>query len=335
MNSKLLIDSIIRQTTVLIAQLSTAAGIRAPLAHLADQVFLNLATEIESQGVGRKVVADMFGLALRSYQKKVQRLTESATTTERTLWESVLDLLKEKGRAARQQIFEHFGDDEDRHVAAVLNDLVNSGLVYLNGRGDSAVYEIISEEDQKDLIESQDADSVAAMVWLHIYRRSQTVEELMAVLPVEASVISRAVRTLIDEGRIQMDDDSEPPILRAKSIVIPVGTMRGWEAAVFDHFRAMANAIAAKVRLGNPVSSREDVLGGATLSFDIRPGHPHEKEVYGLLERVRKDVNVVWDQVSAYNRKNPIPDPEKTKVIFYFGQNVERSEKGSDTGQGD
>src|SRR5690606_37271155 len=59
LNTKLLIDAIMHQTTVLIAQLSTAAGIRAPLAHVADQVFVELAREIEAQGVSRKVAADM------------------------------------------------------------------------------------------------------------------------------------------------------------------------------------------------------------------------------------------------------------------------------------
>ena len=39
MNVNLLIDALVRQTTVLIAQLATIAGIRAPLAHVADQVF--------------------------------------------------------------------------------------------------------------------------------------------------------------------------------------------------------------------------------------------------------------------------------------------------------
>ena len=64
MDAGTLIDSIVRQTTVLIAQISTSAGIRAPLAHVADQVFLDLAREIERQGVRQKVVADMFGVAL-------------------------------------------------------------------------------------------------------------------------------------------------------------------------------------------------------------------------------------------------------------------------------
>ena len=79
MNVRLLVDGIVRQTTILIAQLSTTAGVRAPLAHVADQVFLDLAREIEGQGVSRKVVADMFGLAIRSYQKKVRRLTAGST----------------------------------------------------------------------------------------------------------------------------------------------------------------------------------------------------------------------------------------------------------------
>jgi hypothetical protein len=68
-DSRLLIDAVVRQTTLLIAQLATSAGIRAPLAHLADQVFLELAREIEQQGVSKKVAADMFGIALRSYQR--------------------------------------------------------------------------------------------------------------------------------------------------------------------------------------------------------------------------------------------------------------------------
>ena len=56
-------DDIVRQITVLIAQLATAAGTRAPLARIADQVFVDLANELEAQGVRRKVAADMFTLA--------------------------------------------------------------------------------------------------------------------------------------------------------------------------------------------------------------------------------------------------------------------------------
>ena len=64
-----LIHAIVRQTTILIAQLATARGVRAPLAQIANQVFLDLVNELERQGVSRKVSADMFGLGLRTYRR--------------------------------------------------------------------------------------------------------------------------------------------------------------------------------------------------------------------------------------------------------------------------
>jgi hypothetical protein len=77
MNITVLIDSIVRQVTVLIAQLATAGGTRSPVAHLANQVFVQLARELESQGVSRKVSADMFGMALRAYVRKLRRLSDA------------------------------------------------------------------------------------------------------------------------------------------------------------------------------------------------------------------------------------------------------------------
>ncbi|MDH5674692.1 MAG: hypothetical protein OEZ06_21370 [Myxococcales bacterium] len=73
MNTRLLIDSIVRQTMVLIAQLSTVQGARSPLSHVADQVFLELTRKLESQGVRRQVVADMFGMALRGVGALLRR----------------------------------------------------------------------------------------------------------------------------------------------------------------------------------------------------------------------------------------------------------------------
>src|SRR6185369_747867 len=71
----------VRQTTVLIAQMATTAGARAPLAHTANSVFLDLARELKQQGLGSKVISDMFGLTLRAYDAKVARLTESGNNS--------------------------------------------------------------------------------------------------------------------------------------------------------------------------------------------------------------------------------------------------------------
>lgn len=74
MNTTLLINAIVRQTMVLVASLATASGQRAQLASVANLAFADLVRELREQELGNKVIADMFGLALRTYHRKVARL---------------------------------------------------------------------------------------------------------------------------------------------------------------------------------------------------------------------------------------------------------------------
>lgn len=333
-DTKLLIDGVVRQTTLLIAQLSTAAGIRAPLAHVADQVFLSLAKEIEAQGIGRKVVADMFGLALRTYQKKVQRLTESASEPERTLWQAVLDALYEHGSLSRTRLLQLFARDGEKETISVLTDLVNSGLAYTSGRGPGMLYGITSDADQRRMSEAHNAESIANMLWVAVYREPNiTIPELSRRLPLDEQSIVATVEQLVRDGRVVRSAAAANAPLRAKVFTVPVGSEQGWESAVYDHFQAVVGAISAKLRTRSVRSTSSDLVGGATLSFDLYPGHPDEREVYGLLGRVRGEVNTLWNRVRARNEARPIDDSERIKVTFYFGQGVddlEAAERATD-----
>src|SRR6188474_3315046 len=91
-----------------IVRLATARGIRAPLAQIANQVFLDLVAELERQGVSRKVSADMFGLGLRTYRRKIQRLSESSTERGRSLWEIVLEFVKSEALVTRREVLTRF-----------------------------------------------------------------------------------------------------------------------------------------------------------------------------------------------------------------------------------
>lgn len=133
MNAQLLIDSIVRQVTVLIAQLATSGGVRAPIAHLANQVFVELANELQAQGVSRKVSADMFGMALRPYIRKLRRLSEGKTDAGKTLWQAVLDFIGDEGMVTRTRVLERFSRDDKLQVSGVLRDLIESGLVFVSG----------------------------------------------------------------------------------------------------------------------------------------------------------------------------------------------------------
>lgn len=323
MYTKLLVDAIVHQTTVLIAQLSTAAGIRAPLARVADQVFLELAHEIEAQGVSRKVAADMFGLAIRTYQKKVQRLTESAANRDNTVWEAALEFLQKHESASRRAVLQHFDRDDPGVVGSVLNDLVSSGLVYKTGSGDTTIYGVTRERDLAQTVFERNHEVLAPVVWVHIYRsgglrRSDLCEQL----GVDGAPLTEALTTLEAEGRVQRSGDGEDALYRTAHFVVPVDSEHGWEAAVFDHFQTMVRAIGTKVRRGQARSAHDDTVGGATLTFDIDPGHPHYLEVLGLLRQVRVQVNELWSRVEECNRTRPMAEESQTQVSFYFGQCV-------------
>jgi hypothetical protein len=324
MLSRLMIDGIVQQTTVLIAALSTAAGIRAPLANVADQVFVELARAIEAQGVGRKVAADMFGMALRTYQKKVQRLAESSTSSQRTLWEAVLEYLVEHGAVSRKAMLQRFRLDGEENVAAVLNDLVESGAVMRSGRGNQCMYRLVPDDAASPGVMHEDAEALAGLVWVLIYRRpGGTRNDISAWLGADSEALDEALQRLVADGRVVVESIDGRSVYRAARFVVPVGSAAGWSGAVFDHFQAVCNAIAAKLN-GSPFASHAaDTVGGATLGFDVYPGHPHEQEVLALLRTVRADVNVVWNRVAEYNRANPVPEDGRQKVYFYFGQYVQ------------
>ena len=324
-NPRLLIDAVVQQTTVLIAQLSTAAGLRSPLAHVADQVFLSLAQEIERQGVSRKVVADMFGIALRTYQRKVQRLEESATAGGQSLWESMLEYITEHGPVRRDALVERFRHDDELAVSAVLADLVASGLVYSSGRGESTVHGVTSEADRRALSTDDAEEAMAILVWGTVFRSPGiSVRDLIARTRAEESATRAAVSRLLADGRISRDSDSDDAPLRSAPYVIPAGNQQGWEAAVFDHYQAVASAIAAKLRLRATGSEDADLVGGTTLHFGVHPDHPYAERVLGTVKRIRAELDAFWREVAAYNREHPFDDETATRVTFYFGQTLKR-----------
>jgi DNA-binding Lrp family transcriptional regulator len=280
--------------------------------------------------VGRKVVADMFGMALRTYQKRVQRLGESASVRGRTLWQAVHDFLGEHGAVRRKLIEERFRHDSADDLGAVLNDLVASGLVYATGRGPNATYRALTASERDVAVDEESLAALSDMAWLAIYRaRTLKLSELRTQLGASVETTARAVDRLVADAIVRRSGAPEDPELQAENFVVPVASSRGWEASVFDHFSTVATSIAAKVRLGAG-SRHGESIGGATYNFDVYAGHPCEARVMSLLTRMRKELDALWEEASGYNRQHPVRDDRKTRVSFYFGQNVHESEAAVD-----
>jgi hypothetical protein len=318
MHIRLLIDEIVSQTTVLIARVSTAAGVRAPLASLADQVFLDLAKALEDHGVRRTVVADMFGLALRSYQLKVQRLSE-ASAASMSLWQHLHSELGH-GARTRSELVDALRPADASEITTVLNDLVASGLAFVSGKGATAIYGLTSQAALERLTRIEEHQAVVHLVWqLVATGRAATRSEVRAQTHLDPKELDAAIALLLADGRLVEREVAGEPGLVAESLDIPVGAELGWEAAVSDHFRAVTTAIAAKLRTGK--ATQNDRIGGGTYSFTVHADHPCEARVYRLLQRTREQVEALWDEVAAHNGKHPPPEGSP-RVTFYFGQTV-------------
>lgn len=318
MTVEFLIQAIVHQTTILIAQLATLGGGRAPLAQLANQVFLELVRELERQGVSRKVSADMFGLGLRTYRRKIQRLSESATERGRSLWEVVLEYVRMKEGTTRADLLLRFSLDDEAQVRAVLHDLCDSGLVVSSGDGSSSSYRAPSDEELAALRNTRSSEGQDDFLVALMYREGLlSISEIAQRAQLEVGRIEQAVLKLAEMGRIRKVEGGDEIRYEASSLLIPLGAPAGWEAAVLDHFKAVTKTII--LRLSQRSSSIDDSIGGSTYTFDVWPGHPLENEVRGALKQVRSQLSSLRERVADYNEAAKPPD-QSSRVVLYVGQ---------------
>lgn len=320
MNTHLLIDAVVQQTMVFIAQLATSGGVRAPLAHVADQVFLDLSRELQNQGVTKKVIADMFGMALRTYHRRVQETMQSRTDVGRTVWEAVLEFIRESEPVSGSQVQLRFVHDDAEVVSGVLHDLVSSGLAFRSGRGDGAVYRAAAEADFAAANGSQ-SEAAQWLVWLTVYRKeSATLAELAEATRLPVSSCEAALRALIEQGRATKSNGAQP-VYRSERFEVPLGESHGWEAAVLDHYQAMTSAICAKLAERGAGARAKDVVGGSTWSLDVWAGHPLEEEATQTLARVREQMEALRARIDRHNEDASV-DATRQRVVIYVGQYV-------------
>ncbi|HEX4338060.1 MAG TPA: hypothetical protein VH062_19255 [Polyangiaceae bacterium] len=330
MNTELLIDAIVRQTTVLIAHLATARGARTPLADIAEQVFSELARELHRQGVSRKVAADMFGLALRTYRRKVQRLAESQTLSGRSLWEAVHAFLVEREVATQSEVLAHFHRDDLQIVRGVLKDLVDSGLVYRAGRGRTSVYRVASRADLERVTSNgPDVDGTDMLVWALVYRLGPVSHRALAEhVALPGVQLEHALARLVEAGRVSRNDALPEGVYSAAGFVAPLGDPRGWEASVFDHFQAVVTTICRKLGAAGAAASG-DTVGGSTYTLEVWPEHPLEAEVFGQLADFRRRLADLRARVLEHNRSVSVPR-KRSKVVVYGGQSFNEHEDADD-----
>ena len=319
MHAALLIDSIVRQTTVLIAALATASGQRAQLAHVANGVFADLVHELRQHGLGNKVIADMFGMALRTYRRKLARLSASRTEQDQSLWEGVLRYIQGHGPVLRGQILQRFARDDEAVLRSVLLDLAESGLVRRHGDGDATRFEAMEFDTGVPA-----GDALESLVLVALHRAGPLgAADLAQTIPAEGPELADILARLVHAGLVTVEVSDGHARYRCRSLVIGFGDEAGWEAAVFDHYQAMVAALVAKLHAGQRRADLGDLTGGSTFAFDLWEGHPMQDTVTGYLRVMREHGMALRRDLQMSKEQTPMPpDATPLRVVAYVGQSV-------------
>jgi hypothetical protein len=324
MNVHLLIDAVVRQTTVLLAQLATAGGARASLSHTANQVFVELTSELRRQGLNNKLIADLFGLSLRTYHNKVRRLSESRTDRGRPLWNAVADFIQSQSAVSRADVLRRFCRDEDTLVRSVLLDLVEAGVVFTKGRGDSVYYRAASNEELAWSEQSPEEDTLDTLLWVLVARHSPITQlELQDLAQRSPREAADSLARLLADDRVERSESADGTVRYSSAeCIIAQDQGLGWEASVFDHYQAVVAAICAKLASGKSRSVRGELVGGSTYSFEVWSGHPLHDEATSLLQKLRDTAAQFRARVDELAPRVERPSSGVVRFVTYVGQNV-------------
>jgi DNA-binding MarR family transcriptional regulator len=294
--------------------------LRAPLAQVANQVFLDLVSELERQRVSRKVSADMFGLGLRTYRRKIQRLSEGSTDRGRSLWEAVLEYVRTHSQVSRLDVLKRFGCDDEAQVKAVLHDLCESQLVVSSGNGPTSCYRAASDDELRAPRKGQESEGLGELLVALIYREGPlSIDDIADRAKLSSERLAQLLERLLADGRVERVERDGTVLYRATRLVIPLGSMAGWEAAVFDHYKAMVGTMICRLRGQLVAPQLSDKIGGSTYTIELWPGHPLTDEVHGVLGRFRKELTDLRERATKLNQEHGIPDAH-TRVVIYLGQ---------------
>jgi hypothetical protein len=245
----------------------------------------------------------------------VTHLREGRTTPGVTLWQAVLEFIREHGLVLRSRVLERFARDPEAVLLSVLHDLCESGLVFVLGSGSRVAYRAASDDELGELARSGQDEGLEELVWALVLHEGPLSEaELARRVARPASELQGTLASLLADGRVERGADG---LLSARDLVIPLSAPSGWEAAVFDHFQAVVQTVVQRIERGavDPAAP----VGGSTYRFDIWPGHPLERQVQAQLGEIRERLSTLRSDVTQHNEEAGLP-PQYRQVALYVGQ---------------
>ena len=233
----------------------------------------------------------------------------------------VLEFIKSRSRTTKEDLLLRFSLDDEAQVRAVLRDLSESQLVLPCETGAKGGYRAASDDELLALRSTQGSEGLDDLVVALIYREGAlTLAEIAQRAQSDERLIETPLGRLVNSGRVQCVTTDGVDRFEARALVIPLDAPAGWEAAVFDHFKAMVTTILGRLD-AEGASKGDDRVGGSTYTIDIWPGHPMFEEVSNTLRQVRTTLSDLRQRVAEHNAQHARPQ-HYFRAVIYAGQRL-------------
>jgi hypothetical protein len=300
--------ALVRDTASLLAAVATRQGARMPLGPLADRLFHGLATELHAKQIRRRVAADMFGLVPRAYLRKVRRAEESVTEHGYSLWQAVYEHIAQAPAGVElAALTRRFHRDDEGVLRGVLSDLRESGLVKVTAE---TCYSAASGPELSARLAERRSSS-DELTWAVIYREGPLYrEQLQQVVGLSDSELDGILLRLKEAGRIYERPKRDRILLCSATTVPDLEAPEHWEALVFEHYHAVTRALSTSL-----TSPGAENTAQATVTFNLRPGHPLAAEVERLFQRFRSEAAALAQRIDDANAGKG----GTSRVMLYLG----------------
>lgn len=322
MSEKVLFRALVSQSARLIARVITLTNARPNLAHLHEDFFYELSKHLQTYGVPRRVAADMFGLAMRSYLRRIRKYSNDLDYREHqlSLWQIVYETISEKPGIQRQSLLDSFSFSQYDSVCSVLRHLCEVGLVVENKTNGHKCYNACRNNLTKISV-----DEVAQYIWAMVFMHGETTYPYSSLLR-EAGplfgedLVSSALNVLVEDGYIVQVDENGPSYSTVKN---NLEQPFGWLVAVTIHIDSIFEAIVTKLSLLHEESQHQIDVRGGTWTFRLHHNHPFKKRIESLFDSYEKQIKELFVLVRTHNDSIATQhDDEEFQIDFYMGQGV-------------
>ncbi len=297
----------------LFATLASQNPLRMYFADIAEKTLLDIVQVLREDGMSQEAIAATLGLTMNGYRAKMKRLHEvhagapqEPDEAPRTLLERVHTFVEETCPDQAWLGFEHITDKfkgvKPDSLKGVLHFLVRSDLLEVEGRGRTRRYRSV-DRTRRTEVNHHDLEVL-------LYREGPlSLEEAARRLGIDAERCAAHLETVSAAGGVVVKHVGGEARYVVRQYHIPLDTVEGYEAAIFDHLAAVIHAICKKLRLGRHAASLAEHTGGATFSFRLPSEDP------------------LWDEVSAYLRDSRLRLETWLSAARALPEEVERDKR--------